>query len=597
MPYRSISWKSRLALATLSGAFLLLGPSAALAKNEELQTTAEKTQFKKTGRYQEAVDLCQAFARRWPERVRVETFGRTPEGRPMVALIASCANHLTPDDCRKTSTPVFLMQGGIHAGEIDGKDAGFIAMRELVENHSPMLEKATVVFVPVFNIDGHERFGAYNRPNQVGPEEMGWRVTGQNLNLNRDYAKADAPEMHSMLKLLNRWDPIVYADLHVTDGSHFQPDIAVLVEPIFIGDPGLHASAHQLQDETVRLLKQQGSMPLPFYPSLKDPNNPDEGFADSAYTPRFSTGYWPLRNRLAVLIETHSWKDYPTRVKATKNSIIDMLFMVASEGKQWIQKAKQADLKASQLGGTNVTLSYQTGPHSKTIQFPGYAYQKEVSSISGGKVVVYDQTNPQIWSIPFYDEVLPKLIVRAPKGGYIVPAAYANWIKPRLERHGISFRPIKSGRNATVEAFRADKVTLSERSFEGHHTAQWSGEWKSETRPVEAGSLYIPIAQPAARLIMALLEPQAPDSYASWGFFNIHAEQREYMEDYVAEQVARDMLSKDPALKKRFEAQIASDQEFAKSPQARWDFFYKLHPSWDERFRLYPIVKTEQVSF
>jgi murein tripeptide amidase MpaA len=593
MPNRSIPLKSKLALTALAFSLVVQGP--AVANNEELRTTAEKTQFKKTGRYQEAVNLCQAFARHWPDRVRVETFGTTPEGRPMVALVASCADHLTPENCRTTSTPVFLMQGGIHAGEIDGKDAGFMALRGLLENHSPMLEKATVVFVPVFNIDGHERFGAWNRPNQVGPEEMGWRVTGQNLNLNRDYAKADSAEMQAMLRLLNRWDPIVYADLHVTDGTHFQPDIAVLVEPILLGDAGLQKAGRRLQNETVELLRKQGSMPLPFYPSLKDPNNPEAGFADSAYTPRFSTGYWPLRNRLAVLIETHSWKDYETRVKATQNSIIDMLYMVSSEGKSWLKLAREADRRSSQLGGTKVTLSYETGKHFKTISFPGYAYQKQTSTISGGPVVVYDQKSPQNWSIPFFDEVLPKLVVEAPKGGYLVPAAYAEWIKPRLKTHGISFRTLKASQKATVEAFRAEKVNLSGRSSEGHHTAQWVGSWKSENRQVEAGSLLIPISQPGARLIMALLEPQAPDSYASWGYFNAHSEQREYMEDYVVEQVAREMLAKDPELRRRFEAKLSSDPEFAKNPQARWNFFYELHPSWDERFRLYPVLRCQQI--
>jgi len=127
----------------------------------------------------------------------------------MVALVASRSGALTPEEARRRDLPVLLLQGGIHAGEIDGKDAGFVALRELLEDRvAPGALKAFVlVFVPVFNIDGHERFGPWNRPNQVGPQEMGWRATAQNLNLNRDYAKADAPEMRAMLRLLNSWIP------------------------------------------------------------------------------------------------------------------------------------------------------------------------------------------------------------------------------------------------------------------------------------------------------------------------------------------------------------------------------------------------------
>jgi murein tripeptide amidase MpaA len=103
----------------------------------------------------------------------------------------------------------------------------------------------TFVFVPVLNVDGHERFGRWNRPNQVGPEEMGWRTTAQNFNLNRDYVKADAPEMQAVLRLMNEWDPILFADLHVTDGAQFEQDVAYNVAPTYVGDDELRVPQSQ----------------------------------------------------------------------------------------------------------------------------------------------------------------------------------------------------------------------------------------------------------------------------------------------------------------------------------------------------------------
>ena len=152
----------------------------------------------------------------------------------MLALVASADGSLDPQAAKAKNRPVVLVQGGIHAGEIDGKDAGFLLLRELLRGEiAPgILSKLTLVFVPVFNVDGHERFGKYNRPNQRGPEEMGWRTTAQNYNLNRDYTKADSPEMAAMLKLLHAWDPILYVDLHVTDGGDFQPDVSLTVAPV-----------------------------------------------------------------------------------------------------------------------------------------------------------------------------------------------------------------------------------------------------------------------------------------------------------------------------------------------------------------------------
>src|SRR5262249_3213509 len=155
-----------------------------------LQSVAELSNFVRTGRYDEVQRLCAAYAHTWPDSVKCIELGRTPEGRPMLALVASRSGALTPDTARKRGLPGMVVQGGIHAGEIDGKDAGFIALREVL--HDPdALKSFVLVFVPVFNVDGHERFGRWNRPNQVGPEEMGWRGTAQNLNLNRDYMKAD----------------------------------------------------------------------------------------------------------------------------------------------------------------------------------------------------------------------------------------------------------------------------------------------------------------------------------------------------------------------------------------------------------------------
>jgi len=168
---------------------LLAVASAAFAKDAPLQTVAEQSKFVRTGRYDEVVRLCAAYESQWHDAVRCTTFGRTPEGRPMLALIVTRTGALTPEKAREQKLPVMLMQGGIHAGEIDGKDAGFLALREILNNEAAAdaLKSFVLVFVPVFNVDGHERFGRWNRPNQVGPQEMGWRATARNFNLNRDY--------------------------------------------------------------------------------------------------------------------------------------------------------------------------------------------------------------------------------------------------------------------------------------------------------------------------------------------------------------------------------------------------------------------------
>lgn len=581
-------------LAALAACIVANGAQAGPSK--PLETIAERSAFRSTGRFDEVERLCRDYASTWPDAVRCTEFGRTPEGRPMLALTISRSGALTPEDARERGTPVMLIQGGIHAGEIDGKDAGFLAVRELLLGKAfpDALRSFVLVFVPVFNVDGHERFGKWNRPNQSGPEEMGWRATAQNLNLNRDYCKADAPEMQAMLRLLDAWDPVLYVDLHVTDGAQFQHDVSNTLEPIYAGDAGLQPGGRALVKELNEALTRMGSLPLDFYPEFLKEDDPASGFAVGASEPRFSTGYWGLRNRYALLVETHSWKDYPTRVRITRNTIVTLADMMARRGKDWRALARQADERAAKIGGTPVTLSYQTGQHVSTIDFRGYAYTREPSAISGDLVTHYDAGKPQIWRVPLYDSVAPKLVVRAPSGGYIVPAAHAAWMAERLSIHGIDFDRIgRVQRGASVETFRATAVSFANTSFEGRIAVDFAGEWKPERVDVAEGSLFVPIAQGRARLVMTLLEPQSPDSYAAWGFFDNAFERKEYMEPYVAEQVAKEMLQSDPQVAAEFRRRLETDAQFARDPKARLDFFYRRHASWDRAYNLYPVYRSD----
>jgi hypothetical protein len=574
--------------------------------DQTLTTEAERSNFRNTGRTDEVLRLCEAFATQWPGTVRCIEYGHSAEGRPMLALLASKA------DPRKV--PVLMLQGGIHPGESDGKDAGFMALRDILLGKvaAQALERIAILFVPAFNVDGHERFGRWNRPNQNGPEETGWRTTAQNVNLNRDYMKADSPEMQALLGLLCEWDPIICADLHVTDGADFEPDISLQAEPINQGDPQLFASGREMRDELIEKLAAKGSLPLPFYPDFAQTDAPASGFLLTVYSPRFSTGYFPQRNRFTILVETHSWKDYARRVQVTYNTIIGLVELFALHGARWEVEAHQADEDAIRLGGSDVTLAYSSrwreptqaggktpepnADDAEIIDFRGYAYTREPSEISGELVTTYDPSTPQIWRVPYRNKVKPALVVRAPLGGYVVPAGFAQEIGEKLAVHGIAFERVPDPIDGVrTEVFRATQVDFSTTPFEGRMRATLEGNWSRETHNIAEGSLFVPIAQPLARLVMALLEPRAPDSLAAWGFFNACFEQKEHMEPYVAEQIAREMLANHPPLREEFTSRLAQDPDFAANPTARLDFFLSRHSSRDDRFNLYPVFRVDEL--
>lgn len=571
-------------------------------------TLAEQSGFRQTGRLDEVEALCEAFIRRWPAAVRSFVYGQSAEGRPMRALLVSRAGALTPQALQRSGIPLLMLQAGIHPGESDGKDAGFIALRELLDASSELLQQIAVLFVPAFNTDGHKRVGRWNRPNQNGPEVTGWRTTAQNVNLNRDYTKATTPEMQAMLRLVAEWDPLICADLHVTDGADFEPDISLQVEPINQGAPSLRASGIALRDQLIEKLAAQGSLPLPFYPDFAKTDDPASGFLLTVYSPRFSTGYFPQRNRFTVLVETHSWKPYEHRVRVTRNTIVGLAELTAAHGAQWLTQVRQADAAASQLGGSEVVLDYASGwrepskaggaarepddAGARKVEFRGYAYTREPSAISGALVTVYDPTKPQIWNVLYRGRVQPSLTVTAPAGGYLVPPGHATLVQAKLALHGIEFQLLTAPvADMAVQAFRAERVEFSGAPFEGCQRTTLSGQWRDEVQPIAEGSLLVPINQRLARLIMALLEPQAPDSLAAWGFFNACFEQKEQMEPYVAEQIAREMLAADPALREEFARALARDPHLAANAPARLEFFLRRHASWDARYNLYPIFR------
>lgn len=567
--------------------------SAFAVAHDPLATSAEKSGWARTGRYDEAVALCERFQKRYPRQAKCTRFGTTPEGRPMVALIASADGTLTPRAASARGRPVVLAQGSIHAGECDGKDAGFLLLRGILAGRTlpGVLSKVTFVFVPVFNVDGHERFGRNNRPNQVGPEEMGWRVTSHNLNLNRDYVKADAPEMAAMLRFLGEWDPILYADLHVTDGADFQHEVSVGVQPSREGPEGLREAGGKLVDGLMASLTARRHLPLPFYPEFRTEGDPLSGFAEGVSPPRFSHAYWALRNRIGVLVETHSWKDYATRVRATAHVLEDLLSLAARDGSAWRKAAVAADDEGKRLGGRSIVLSYENTETSKPIDFLAYEFKRVPSDLSGGVMVTYDPAKPVTLKVPLFDEIRAKAQATAPKRGYLVPPQYAALMEAKLKLHGVRYERVNETATREVEAFRSTLPEFSPKSYEGHQTLKLKGEWKPERLQTRRGSLFVPIAQARARLVAHLFEPAAPDSFVAWGFFNAAFEQKEYMEPYVAEQVGREMMARDPAVKAEFESRLAADPEFAKSPEKRLEFFYRKHPSWDSRYGLYPVYR------
>ncbi len=543
-----------------------------------LTTTAETSQWTRTGRYDETLTLCRDYARAY-DGVRCEVIGSTLQGRPLVALAIT----------RRADAPVILIQGGIHAGEIEGKDAGFRFLRDLLDGKvAPgALDAVSIVFIPVINPDGHERFGPNHRPNQRGPEEMGFRTNAARLNLNRDYMKADSPEIRAALRVLRERDPVLLVDLHTTDGAQFEHDISVITAPLAPRGDGLEEAATALSGTLQRRLTELGHLPLDFYPSFVDDSNPHSGFGRGEAPPRFSSWCMAARSRIGILVETHSWRTYREREQSTYHTLQALFEEATRSAATWREVTRAADAADAKLAGTDVTMTWENGTGSREIAFRGYAYDKRLSDVTGGTWLVYDERTPEIWTVPLYEELLPGITIKVPGGGYIIDGGFAAAARTVLDAHGIAYTTVEHAAQA-VEVFRASKVTFAP-PYEGRTRAQVEGAWAAESRTLDRGAIFVSITQPRARLILHLFEPALPDSLVAWGMFNAVFERKEYIEPYLVEAAAREMLV-EPAVRAAWEAALAASSTM--STEERLDWFARRHPAWDERVNLVPVYRT-----
>jgi len=490
---------------------------------------------------------------------------------------------------------IVLIQACIHSGEPDGKDAGFALLRDvaITKSRAGILTNVVLLFIPIYNTDGHERSSPYNRINQNGPEQMGWRTTSTYQNLNRDYMKADTPETRAWMRLWNEWQPHLFIDCHVTDGADYRSNITYHHEHhAGIDKDVLRWEQEVFGGKVVPSTEAAGNV-ISWYLEFIDNRDLPRGTRDFNGSPRFSTGYVPLRNRPAILIETHMLKDYRSRVIGTYDFLRFALEEVNRDPQRLTDVGNQADGRASNLseGATNYPLDFELTEEQTPFKLKATKNKTEQSEVSGDLRVVFG-TEPDDLTIPMYQTFRVKKAV-VPPAFYVVPRQWQDVIE-LLVTHGLQFKTLTNEATIEVEGYRFVDVSWPAGPFEGRHMPLFKVESVTESRIFPAGSVIVPVAQPLSRLVMNLLEPEAPDSFARWGFFNAIFEQKEYAEAYILESLAREMLDQQPELKREFEAKLAADPGFAASPAARLQFFYCRSPYWDQQMNLYPVGRVMQ---
>lgn len=581
---------------------LLLGLALAAAPADAPQpqwlTPAEASDYARTPRLDETVQWFERLADH-SALVHVDSYATSPQGRPMPLVVVATGGEFDARSAQASGKEVVLIQAAIHGGENEGKDALMAFVRDIAVHgqHHALLEHVVLVLLPVFNVDGHERFSPYGRINQNGPEEMGWRVTSNNLNLNRDFAKADTPEMQAWLRLWNQWRPDLLVDMHNTNGADYQYALTWAFERAGNLHPAVAAWQEDRFNSRIAPAMAAQGWPLFTYIMMADRNDIRAGLFEWASSPRYSTGFAAVDNRAGLLLETHMLKDFRTRTRVNEAMLLELLKAVAHEPGSLRAAVRRADADTvARAGepGAALDVAFTTTDEAREVDFLGYDYDTRESDLSGGTWVTYDTQRPRTFRIPMRDSFAVTRSIELP-AAYLVPAQWTAVID-RLRWHDIRFEVVETAREVSAQVYRFSDVEFSPRPVEGRQlVSAFELAIASERSDVPAGSVLVRLDQPKANLAVHLLEPEAPDSLLYWGLFNAIFEDKEYAEPRVMEAMAREMLAADPALRAEFE-QRRQDPGFADDPRAILRFFYQRTPWFDEALNRYPVLRLDAVT-
>jgi len=550
-------------------------------------TPSEATQFRKTPHYDETIAYLNRLVKASPN-LKMISLGKSAEGRDVWMVIASKERAFTPDALRRTNKAIVLAQAGIHAGEIDGKDAGLMLLRDMTVRGTKrdLLDGANFLFVPIFNVDGHERFNRWFRINQRGPEEGGWRTNARNLNLNRDYVKADAEEMQAMIRALRTWQPDLYIDLHVTDGADYQYDVTFGWNSAAGYSPAISRWLDTNYRSSVDAgLREMGHIPGPLI-FTDDPLA--AGVALGQSDPRLSHGYGDARHIPSILVENHSLKPYDQRVLGMYVFLEHTLRTIARELAPL--RTAIATERARRPESVPLTWKVPADVQPQQVEILGVESRKTLSPITGDVQVEW-LGKPVTTRAPMRVASEVTSSVKPPRA-YWVPAAWQEVIA-KLDLHGIAYERIAAPREVDVTMYRLSNPKHDTSQFEGHVrvTTTTTPEKRKERFP--AGSVRVSTDKPLGTLATLLLEPSSGDSFFQWGYFNSILAVTEYVEDYIMEPMAERMLAEDPKLAEEFRAKVESDAAFRGDSRARLWWFYQRTPFYDERARLYPVAREE----
>ena len=572
--------------------FVLLISSTCLSQKASdktnFVTVFEKSNGLETATYEQTINFYSNLAMAY-KQISVKAIGETDSGKPLHIVTLNPDAIFDFETIRKNQR-ILLINNGIHPGESDGIDATMMLYRDILQGKIDMPKETVLVTIPIYNIGGSLNRNSTTRTNQNGPKDYGFRGNARNFDLNRDFIKSDTKNARTFAQIFHLVQPDVFIDNHVSNGADYQYTLTHLFTQHnkLGGDLGSY-----LQTEMMPLLEEKlESKQWDITPYVNVFNEvPEAGFSQFFDSPRYSTGYATLWNTLGMMVETHMLKPYKKRVEGTYELMKSMIEIIDKDSEK---------IKALRASAFKNPLTLKTYPIDwkldttkiSSLNFKGFEGTMIPSEITGGQRLKYDRSKPFTKEVIYQNYFEPSMEVSVPKA-YIIPQGWWNVID-LLQLNNVKMRRFEQDTLIQVETYKIDTYETRNQAYEGHYqhynTKIVSSE---EVITFKQGDYYIDTNQRAFRYLMETLEPQAPDSFFNWNFFDTILQQKEGFSPYVWEDMASELLKNNEKLRMEFEAKKKSDPDFEKNWYAQLDWLHKQSPNYERAHLQYPVYRVK----
>ncbi len=580
-PWRNINLPCRFVSLILS-IFLLNAPKldaqilSALEENRNLS-------------YDEVIAAFKCLDEYFPG-TRFTEAGNTDVGKPLHLFVIDGSGNFTPGEVKENHKGVLFINNAIHPGEACGIEASIMFIRELLDNrdqYEEFLDRWCICIVPVFNVGGYLNRSPLYRLNQEGPVDHGFRGNARDIDLNRDFIKLDTENTRSLVKLLRQWDPDVFIDTHTTNGSDHQYSLTLMPAQYKKLPPELAALMKEKLQPALYSFMQTG--PYELIPYVVYNRTPEQGILATDDPPRYAIGYASLFNSLSFITEAHSHKPYRDRVLSTYEFFRAMAHALPPltdeirKGRTEANKTIPPDLQYTLEWEVDTTVY-------EKILFKGYEIAFREGELTGRRNLYFDRNKPYEKLINYYPAYKPARTVQAAPY-YIIPRAWREVIE-RLHINRVQMYRFPGDTLLELEAYYVTDYKTAERPYNGRYFHyDVSVKKVKDSIQLYAGDYIVPLAQPAAKYIVQVLEPEGPDSFFAWNFMDEILSRKEYFSPGNFETTALRLLDSIPGLREEFEECLRGDPEFAESSHGQLNMIYSRSSYLEKTYMRVPVYR------